>query len=63
MARLLGQLPSTAALIIGAAMLMRVETPFRIMGYPGIAMRLFLAAAVGGLLLVYNILFRDTHET
>ena len=27
-----------AALIIGAAMLMRVETTFRILGYPGLAM-------------------------
>jgi ubiquinone biosynthesis protein len=50
-----------AALIIGAAMLMRVETRFRILGYPGIAMLLFLAAAMGGFVLAYNILFHDRH--
>jgi predicted unusual protein kinase regulating ubiquinone biosynthesis (AarF/ABC1/UbiB family) len=50
-----------AALIMGAALLMRVDTRFRILGYPGIAMLLFLTAAVGGLILLYNIVFRDTH--
>jgi ubiquinone biosynthesis protein len=48
-----------AALIIGAAMLMRVETRFRIFGYPGLAMLLFLAAAGFGLVLVAVILFYD----
>ena len=48
-----------AALIIGAAMLMRVETTFRIWGYPGLAILLFLAAAGGGVALVINILFYD----
>ncbi|HEX8675254.1 MAG TPA: AarF/UbiB family protein [Longimicrobium sp.] len=48
-----------AALIIGAAMMMRVETPFRIMGYPGLAILLFLAAAVMGLFLVVTILMTD----
>jgi predicted unusual protein kinase regulating ubiquinone biosynthesis (AarF/ABC1/UbiB family) len=48
-----------AALIIGAALLMRIETPFTIFGYPGLAMILFLAAAIGGLLLVFNILIYD----
>jgi predicted unusual protein kinase regulating ubiquinone biosynthesis (AarF/ABC1/UbiB family) len=48
-----------AALIIGAAMMMRVETPFRIMGYPGLAILLFLAAAVMGLFLVITILMTD----
>jgi len=51
-----------AALILGAAMLMRVETSFRIFGYPGLAMLLFLAAVIGGVLLAYNIVFRDTHR-
>ena len=37
-----------AALIVGAAMLMRVETSFRIWGYPGLAIILFLLAAGGG---------------
>ena len=48
-----------AALIIGAAMLMRVETSFRILGYPGLAILLFLAAAVLGLFLVITILLTD----
>jgi predicted unusual protein kinase regulating ubiquinone biosynthesis (AarF/ABC1/UbiB family) len=48
-----------AALIVGAAMLMRVETSFRIWGYPGLAMILFLLAAAAGLLLAFNILFYD----
>jgi predicted unusual protein kinase regulating ubiquinone biosynthesis (AarF/ABC1/UbiB family) len=48
-----------AALIVGAAMLMRVETTFTIFGYPGLAILLFLAAAGGGVLLVINILIND----
>jgi predicted unusual protein kinase regulating ubiquinone biosynthesis (AarF/ABC1/UbiB family) len=48
-----------AALIIGAAMLMRVETTFTIFGYPGLAILLFLVAAGGGILLVANILIND----
>jgi ubiquinone biosynthesis protein len=48
-----------AALIVGAAMLMRVETSFRIFGYPGLAMILFLLAAAAGLKLALSILFYD----
>jgi predicted unusual protein kinase regulating ubiquinone biosynthesis (AarF/ABC1/UbiB family) len=48
-----------AALIIGAAMLMRIETTFTIFGYPGLAILLFLAAAGGGILLVFNIILND----
>ncbi|MEA2691260.1 MAG: ubiquinone biosynthesis protein [Acidobacteriota bacterium] len=48
-----------AALIVGAAMLMRVETSFRILGYPGLAMLLFLAAAGGGCALLFNIVWND----
>ena len=48
-----------AALIVGAAMLMRVETSFRIWGYPGLAIILFLLAAGGGIALLVNILFYD----
>jgi hypothetical protein len=48
-----------AALIVGASMLMRVETSFRIMGYPGFAILFFLVAAIGGIALVINILFSD----
>ena len=36
-----------ASLIVGAALLMRVETSFRILGYPGLAIVCFLFAAGG----------------
>jgi ABC-type polysaccharide/polyol phosphate export permease len=48
-----------AALIVGAAMLMRIETSFRIFGYPGLAIVLFLVAAGGGLALLVQILLHD----
>lgn len=48
-----------AALIIGAALLMDVETDFRVFGYPGIAMVFFILAAVGGIFLAIRILFLD----
>ncbi|MFO1501244.1 MAG: AarF/UbiB family protein [Verrucomicrobiota bacterium] len=48
-----------AALIIGAALLMQVQTSFLIFGYPGLAMVFFLTAAGIGLWLVFNILLRD----
>src|SRR5690606_9018285 len=34
-----------AALIVGASLLMQVQTRFQIFGYPGLAILLFLAAA------------------
>jgi ubiquinone biosynthesis protein len=48
-----------ASLIVGAAMLMRVETSFRIFGYPGLAMIFFLLAAAAGLALSVSILSTD----
>jgi ubiquinone biosynthesis protein len=48
-----------AALIVGAAMLMSVPTSFRIFGYPGLAMLLFIAAAAGGVGLVISIVVND----
>jgi predicted unusual protein kinase regulating ubiquinone biosynthesis (AarF/ABC1/UbiB family) len=48
-----------AALIIGAAMLMRIPTTFTIWGYPGLAMLFFLAAAGGGLALLLRIVMAD----
>jgi predicted unusual protein kinase regulating ubiquinone biosynthesis (AarF/ABC1/UbiB family) len=48
-----------AALIVGAAMLMRVETAFTILGYPGLAMLLFLAAAGGGFWMAWTVLAGD----
>ncbi len=48
-----------AALIVGAALLMRVETDFRILGYPGLAMLCFAAAAGGGGWLVISTFLSD----
>jgi predicted unusual protein kinase regulating ubiquinone biosynthesis (AarF/ABC1/UbiB family) len=48
-----------ASLIVGAALLMRVETTFRIWGYPGLAIIFFLGAAGCGIVLLINILFYD----
>ncbi|HTM04892.1 MAG TPA: AarF/UbiB family protein [Vicinamibacterales bacterium] len=52
-----------AALIVGAAMLMRVPTPFVILGYPGLAILLFLVAAGGGLWLAWTILAGDVRRS
>lgn len=51
-----------AALILGAALLMRIPTNFTIIGYPGFAILLFLFAASIGLYLIYKILFTDEPE-
>jgi ubiquinone biosynthesis protein len=48
-----------AALIIGAALLMRVQTDFTVMGYPGFAIICFVAAAVGAVVLLVNISLQD----
>jgi len=48
-----------AALIIGAALLMRVDTPFKIAGYPGLAILCFLFATGGGVWLLLNIFWQD----
>src|SRR5690242_19175143 len=48
-----------AALIVGAAMLMRVDTSFRIFGYPGFAMILFMLAAAAGMVLAFSIVIYD----
>jgi predicted unusual protein kinase regulating ubiquinone biosynthesis (AarF/ABC1/UbiB family) len=48
-----------AALIVGAAMLMRVETSFRILGYPGFAMIFFVLAAIAGIALGITIVMTD----
>jgi predicted unusual protein kinase regulating ubiquinone biosynthesis (AarF/ABC1/UbiB family) len=48
-----------AALIIGAAMMMRIETPARLFGYPAVAIVCFLLAAGGGFGLLATILWTD----
>ena len=54
-----------AAMILGAALLMQVPTPFRILGYPGLAILFFVGAAAGGLWLSFTILAKDrpAHRT
>lgn len=48
-----------SALIVGAALLVRVDTSFKIFGYPGLAILLFMTAGVSAIVLVWNILLRD----
>ena len=48
-----------AALIVGAALMMRVETSFKILGYPGLPTIFFLLAAIAALFLIVNIVFYD----
>ncbi len=52
-----------AALIVGAAMLMQVETNFTLLGYPGLAMILFIGAVIGGVALVVGIVRSDETST
>jgi ubiquinone biosynthesis protein len=52
-----------AALIVGAAMLMRIPTSLTVFGYPWIAMVLFLVAAAGGLWMAWTILAGDVRKT
>ena len=51
-----------AALIVAAALMMRVETQFRLFGYPGFAMLFFLGATGGVITLVLTILTSDRHK-
>ena len=48
-----------ASLVVGAALLMQVETSFRLLGYPGLAIVCFLLAAAGAIVLIASILFKD----
>ncbi|WAC18759.1 AarF/UbiB family protein [Luteolibacter sp. SL250] len=48
-----------SAFIVGSSMLARVETTFRIFGYPGLAMVFFFIAALGALWLMLQILVKD----
>lgn len=51
-----------AAFIVGAAMLMGVETDFQIFGYPGLAMLCFAGAVAAGIFLLYDILAHDRRQ-
>ena len=48
-----------AALIVGAAMLMRIETAATLFGYPAFAMVFFLIAGLLGIGLVVSVLWKD----
>lgn len=48
-----------AALIVGAALLMRVQTRFQLFGYPGLAILCFMAAAGGAFWLLVSIMMHD----
>lgn len=52
----------TAALIIGAALLMQVQTSFTVFGYPGLAILCFIAAATIGFYLVISIMIQDLRD-
>ena len=51
-----------AALIVGAALLMQVNTRFQLFGYPGLAILCFLAAAAGGFWLLISIFIQDQNN-
>jgi ubiquinone biosynthesis protein len=48
-----------AAMIVGAALIMRVDSEYTILGYPALAIILFLTAALGGAFLVIEIWLHD----
>jgi predicted unusual protein kinase regulating ubiquinone biosynthesis (AarF/ABC1/UbiB family) len=48
-----------AALIVAASLIMQVPTTFRLLGYPGLAMILFLLAAGAGAMLAVQIVTHD----
>jgi predicted unusual protein kinase regulating ubiquinone biosynthesis (AarF/ABC1/UbiB family) len=51
-----------AAMIIGAALMMRISSTFQIFGYPGFAMICFLVALGGSACLVLDILWKDYRD-
>jgi hypothetical protein len=48
-----------AALIVGAAMLMRIDTSSKLFGYPSVAIVCFFAAALAGVCLVVSTFMHD----
>lgn len=47
-----------AAMIVGAAMLMNIESSFTLLGYPGLAILIFLGAALGAMGLIW-VIYRE----
>jgi len=52
-----------SAMIVGAALLMRIDTQFRILGYPGIAILFFLAAGISAFAMMFNIVIHDVRAS
>jgi len=50
---------SDETLYMGASLLMQIQTSFRTLGYPGLAILCFLAAAAGAFSLVVSIFVQD----
>jgi len=48
-----------AALIVAAAMIMRIESQWELFGYPALALMLFVVAAALGICIVVSALLRD----
>src|SRR5258706_278210 len=48
-----------AALIVGAALLMRIDTSSKLFGYPSIAIVCFFAAALAGVWLILSIVIHE----
>lgn len=51
-----------AALIIGAAMMMNIESSWNLFGYPGLAILFFLFAAIGGSIMVVKIMMSEADD-
>ena len=51
-----------AAMIIGAALMMRLETPWTILGYPAIAFGFMSFAAIAGGILVWRVVISDNFK-
>ena len=51
-----------AAMIIGAALMMRLETPWTILGYPAIAFCFMVFAAIAGGILVWRVVISDNFK-
>lgn len=50
------------AMILGSSLLFRMDTSFKIFGYPGLAMIFFIIGISGGLFIAFSALFRDEPE-
>jgi predicted unusual protein kinase regulating ubiquinone biosynthesis (AarF/ABC1/UbiB family) len=48
-----------ASLIIGASLMMRIDTPWHLFGYPGLAIICFIFGAGGACILFYNVIAQD----